>query len=192
MKTLLKKVVALVSLTALVTINSAYAGGLSLTGSTTNLTLTGNTATISGSTATGELSVSVSATVLPTLTFDISSNTLALGDLAIGSYTSTGLTYTGVTNAQWGMSVSVKSLNLLKDGNNVIGATGQAGTAYKYELNNAVNDSSTNFTTSNAQFDTRASNGSINGTLNIGAKIDANTIAGNYTDTLTFTVTGNF
>jgi spore coat protein U-like protein len=32
----------------------------------------------------------------------------------------------------------------------------------------------------------------MNWTVTIGALIDANTIAGNYTDTLTFTVTGNF
>jgi hypothetical protein len=157
MKTLLKKVVALVSLTALVTINSAYAGGLSLTGSTTNLTLTGNTATISGSTATGELAVSVSATVLPTLTFDISSNTLALGDLAIGSYTSTGLTYTGVTNAQGGMSVKIKSLNYLRDGLNVIGNGSQSGTAYKFATGGLV-DNGISFDTTNQNLASTTSN----------------------------------
>lgn len=192
MKTLLKKVVALTALAALVTINSAYAaGGLSLTGSTTNLTLTGNTATISGSTATGELAVTVSATVLPTLTFDLSSSTLALGDLTIGSYTSTGLTYTGVTNAQGGMSVTLKSLNYLKDGTNVIGDGSQAGTAYKFATGGLI-DNGIAFDTTNQALDSRSSNGSIGGNLQIGALIDANTIAGNYTDTLTFTVTGNF
>jgi hypothetical protein len=102
MKTLLKKVVALTALAALVTLNSAQAANLSLTGSTgTNLSLTGYVLgdDVSPTTATGELAVTVSATVLPTLTFDISSNTLALGDLAIGSFVDTDLTYTGVTNA---------------------------------------------------------------------------------------------
>jgi hypothetical protein len=91
------------------------------------------------------------------------------------------------------MNVTVKS-NLLDDGNgNKIGAWQQANTDYKFNRNGIVDDvTGTSFDTTNQLVDTRASNGQIDGTLTIGAKVAADTIAGNYTDTLTFTVTGNF
>lgn len=196
MKTLLKKVVAIASIAALVTINSAYAAGLSLTGSTgTDLSLTGSVATISGSTATGSLAVTVNATVLPTLTFEISSDTLNLGNLVIGDYARTDLTYTGVTNALGGMSVFVQS-NLLNDGNGKeiwASSVTNLNTDYKFVRNSTVSDGvGTSFDKSNQEVQTITSNGSVDGVLNIGAKIQADTIAGNYSDVLTFTVTGTF
>lgn len=195
MKTLLKKAFAVAWLIAVVTLNSAHGAGLSLTGGTTDLSLTGSVGTISGATATGQLSVGVSATVLPTLSFEISSNTLALGDLLVGDYTRTNLTYTWVTNALNGMAVTVRSTTLLDDGNgNKIWAGEQANTAYKFGKNVTVDDGiGADFVAgSDLALDDRANNGAIGGVMNIGAKIDAATIAGNYTDTLVFSVTWNF
>ena len=190
-----KKLLALVSMLAILTANSAFAAGLSLTGSTgTDLSLTGSVSTISGSTATGDLSVNVNATVLPTLSFNLAANSIALGDLSIGSYITKSLAYSGVTNAQNGMNVTVKS-NLLNDGRgNKIGATGgQAGTSYKFNKGVAVDGATgTEFDTTAQSLDARNTKGTLNDTFQIGAQIAADTTAGNYTDTLTFTVTGNF
>lgn len=189
-----KKLLALVSMLAILTANSAFAAGLSLTGSTgTDLSVTGSVTTISGATAAGDLSVNVNATVLPTLSFNLAANSIALGDLSVGSYVTKSLAYSGVTNAQNGMNVTVKS-NLLDDGRgNKIGSGAQAGTSYKFNKGSVVDASTgTEFDTTAQALDARNSKGTLNDTFQIGAQIAADTTAGNYTDTLTFTVTGNF
>lgn len=198
MKTLLKKVVAIASIAALVTINSAYAAGLSLTGSSTSLSLTGSVNPIAGETASGTLSVDVTATVLPTLTFDISSDALNLGDLVIDAYKTvdTPIIYTGSTNAIDGMTVQVKSSGLNDGQGNNIGynaAVSQGSTDYRFG-NTAINANTDGiaFDGNDQLLDSVNSNETFSDSFHIGALIDNQTVAGNYTDTLTFTVTGTF
>ena len=192
-----KKAIALVSLAALVCANSTFAADLSLTWSNTNLSLTWTTLSpLSGQQATGSLDVNVSATVLPTLSFSLANNNLSLGDLVVDSYTTWALAYSWVTNAKLWMNVKVQSTNLLKNASwDKIWANGwQAWTSYKFgkDVSN-FSAGWTEFNTTLAQeLDTIASNWSFSWSFDVWAKIDAATIAWNYTDTLTFTVTWNF
>lgn len=192
-----KKAIALVSLAALVCANSAFAADLSLTGSTwTWLTLTWNDfSSLSWATAVWNLNVQVAATVLPTLSFDLNSNTLNLGDLTVGSYKKSSIGYNWVTNARLWMAVTVQSATLLDDSNwNQIWSNGnQITTSYKFGKD--ITDFSlewTEFDKTVQNLDWRASNWPISWSFDVWAKIDAATIAWNYTDTLTFTVTWNF
>lgn len=193
-----KKAIALVSLVALVCANSTFAADLSLTWSTwTDLSLTWTTLSpLSGQYASGSLNVNVSATVLPTLSFSLANNNLSLGDLVVDSYTTWALAYSWVTNARLWMNVTVQSATLLDDGNlNKIWANGnQATTSYKFGKNIADFTAGwTEFNTASAQaLDSRVTNWAIAWSFDVWAKIDAATIAWNYTDTLTFTVTWNF
>ncbi len=198
MKTLLKKLIAVVGLVAMTMIHSAYASGLSLTGSTgTDLTLTGSVNPITGEFATGSLNVEVTATVVPTLTFNLSTSTLDLWELTIGSFKNSNLLeYNGSTNAVGWMLVQINSSGLEDAVGNRIGhgaALLQWATDYRFASSAIADDEDgTAFNGNDQTLHTLATNGAFDNDLYIAALIDTHTIAGNYTDTLVFTVTGNF
>jgi|GEM_PF-4324666 len=154
--------------------------------------------------------VAVSATVVPVLTMSLDASTIALGTLTTASYNTDNVTATVSTNALGGADVTMASAGL-KDtvidreiGVTSIAANPQTAATdyYKVTTNGAPVLTDANDGLANAGgTDMVASQVVYNGTgpvsaqattVTVGAKIGATTEAGNYTDTLTFTVTGSF
>lgn len=154
--------------------------------------------------------VTVSATVAPILTMSLSETTLALGTLATASYNTDSIIATVSTNALGGADVTMDSVGL-KDTviNREIGvvsldaATDTAATDYyKVTTNGApvltdandglANAGGTDMTASQVVYNGSGPIAAQATTVTIGSKIGATTEAGNYSDTLTFTVTGSF
>lgn len=155
--------------------------------------------------------VTVSATVVPVLTMSLDTNTLALGTLTTAAYQSAVVNVTTATNAVGGADVAMASVGL-KDtvvgaeiGVTDIDATAQTAATdyYKVSTNAAPVLTDVNDALANAGgTDMVASQVVLNGTtptdssittkVTVGSKIGATTEAGNYSDTLTFTVTGSF
>lgn len=210
MKTSLKKLVAIASLMALVTLNSASAtqiGTGTITGGATtpiNSTWDG-TGNPAGTSASGSLNVLVSAQVVPTLSMTVSTGALDFGVLAIGA-NSKSLTLTTATNAKDGVVVSVDSTGLATGNaatDKFIGALGRGSAVATTGTDTYTIDSTTSAggtalsntavwasqTVLNANTVAKAN---ATTTVNLTANIDAQTEAGNYNDTLTFTVTGSF
>lgn len=144
--------------------------------------------------------VNVSAVVLPILSMSLSANTLDFGELAIWA-NSVDLDVTTASNAKDGITVSVASLWL---------ATGNASSDYhiwalarvdsigttgtdSYEISSdgwlALQDVAA---TQNVLVTTDVATSNSTTNVELTATIDAQTESGNYNDTLTFTVTGNF
>lgn len=210
MRTSLKKLVAGASVLALVAINSAYATqigtGTITGGSTTPINSTWDgVSTPTGTTASGSLDVQVSAQVIPTLTMTISTGALNFGVLAIGQ-NDQSLTVTTASNAKDGVVVAVGS-NGLATGNGLtdkfignlgrVAAVATTGTD-TYTIDSTSTKAGWVLTTSNVAGTqtvlnaTNVNDANAVTTVNLHATIDAQTEAGNYNDTLTFTVTGSF
>lgn len=209
MKTNVKKVVAVASVAALITMNSAFANQIG----TWSYSSTGLTAPInynSGSLqASWSLNVQVSATVLPTLTMNLSKNSLEFWNLVVNQTGSVDLDVTTATNAAEGIIVSVAS-NWLRTWNtandfviwNKISGDAELQTTQSDDFYKISSTTSASGATLALQ-DVAASNNKVldagnvaesNSTTNVvlSTKIGAQTEAGNYTDTLVFTVTGQF
>lgn len=209
MKTNVKKVVAVASVAALITMNSAFANQI---GTWSFLTWSGTPTAInlnwSGTVASWSLDVQVSATVLPTLNMVLEKNSLEFWDLVVSQTGSVDLDVTTTTNAAEGIVVSVASKwlrtwNTANDfviWNNISGES----EALTTQLDDFYKISSTTWNggTPLSLQDVAATNtvldaGNVaqsNTTTNVvlSTKIGAQTEAGNYTDTLVFTVTGQF
>lgn len=210
MKTSFKKLVAGASITALVIMNTAYAtqiGTWTITwGSTTPINSTWDwVSTASGTTASGSLDVLVSAQVIPTLSMTISTWALNFWVLAVW-VNDQSLTVTTASNAKDWVTVSVGSTWLATwNGatDKFIGslgrglANGTTGTdSYTIDsttsawgtplASQAVGASQAVLTANNV------AKANATTTVNLHATIDAQTEAGNYNDTLTFTVVGTF
>lgn len=155
--------------------------------------------------------VIVSATVVPTLSMNLSTSTLALWVLNTATYQATSVDVATATNAVWWADVTVTSA-WLKDAltNKEIWVTNIAAEAqtaatdyYKLSTNAAPVLTDVNAWLSAVWgTDILASQVILNWTtstdstattkVTVGSKIWATTEAGNYTDTLTFTVAGSF
>lgn len=172
--------------------------------------------TVSGDFGTAQLTVgtptantvTVSATVLPTLTLALANATVALGTLSVAApvNSATDPTATVVTNAVGGFTLSVDSANnglTSTTASHTIGAGALGAGTQGYAL--AVSetaDPQTNGSVTAAPVITggavsiASSTGPTGGyvaTVDVGASISAITPnASDYTDTLTFTVTGSF
>lgn len=169
--------------------------------------------------------VAVTASVVPVLEFALNTNTLALGQLAAGIFSTGSVTATVNTNAIGGVTVTTASTGLKTGGTladreigvNPINGTAVATTApdyYRISTNStpvfgvtAVSAELTPLAFPNTQ--SAAGANIITGAMvvyhtaapliaavptivTIGAQIATNTEAGNYADTLTFTVSGTF
>ena len=214
MKTLSLKEIAVASAAFMMLSGTAYAvqiGTGSVVGGSAfpiNSTWIGGTADPTGSTASGNTTVAVTATVAPTLVMDLDAATLALGTLNTDgvTYKTAGLTVTGATNSINGMNVAIGSLGLSYSGQ-TIGTYRSAGNftadaTDRYRISTAAvpnfsattaigTDSAEVLVTQNVY--TSASPVAPTATLvTIGAVAGITTPAGNYADTLTFTVTSNF
>lgn len=208
MKTSLKKLVALLSVVALVAMNSAFASSLSLTGTSTNLSLTGATGgtDYSGSTVTWSLNFTVNAQVLPTLTLDIDADNLNLGNLSASSVSTGAIDVTLSTNAADGANVIVNSNtgwlastegDLIWYVNSVVAGTpwynltvsNNTSVAWAIpSITTAIVDSSADTTILTVDNPTDTAN--VNVQAN--ASISSITPSGTYQVVHTFTVTGNF
>lgn len=212
MKTSFKKLVAGASITALVIMNTAYAtqiGTWTITWSwTTPINSTWDwVSTASGTTASGSLDVLVSAQVIPTLSMTISTWALNFWVLSVWA-NNQSLTVTTASNAKDWVTVSVASTWL---------ATWNGATdKYIWTLARGWSQTTTWVDSYKiASVDTSVSGGTVlwlqdvagsqtilnannvakanaTTTVNLTATIDAQTEAGNYNDTLTFTVVGTF
>ena len=202
----LKRAVALVSLAAIVCVNSAFADLTLSPTSATGLALSG-TGDVSGwLSVSGSLSVWVSASVLPLLTMELSKSTLDFGNLTPWADNVQSLDVTTATNAKDWVVVSVDSIwlatwnsstdkfiwNLARgsasattwtDTYTISSTTWNGGTAL---IESNVASTQTVLTTNNVAKSNTTTN------VNLKAVIDAQTEAWNYNDTLTFTVTWNF
>lgn len=169
-------------------------------------------------TATGTVSgITVTAQVLPTLNMTLSTATVDLGTLIAGSTASGTIDIEVGTNAANGVSITAKSssgwLTNTSDNSIQINNLTADGIAESYTFSSAantidstitgftttgdlssteVNDNTTEHTiyTTNKPERTDATNSDV--TFTVSATSDAQTAAGNYQDTITFTVTGNF
>lgn len=208
MTTSLKKIVAGATAVALVSMNAAYAATTlsgAVTGGQTGSTPINSTwdgvSTPSGTTASGSDTVHVSAQVVPTLSLVISTGALNFGALNVGNNTQS-LTLTTATNAEGGITLTAGSLGLASP-TKYIGALAHSGTVATtgndaYRIDSTTSGSGTALAQQDVAgtqtvltaLDVAKSNQTT--TVNLHANIDNQTEAGNYGDTLTFTVTGNF
>lgn len=200
-----KKAVAFLALTALVLVNSASAD-LTLTGTTTNLSLTGTGDVSGGLSVSGSLNVWVSATVLPLLSMDLSKDNLNFGDLTVGSANVQSLDVTTATNAKNWVVVTVASTwlatwNTATDkyiGALVRGSAEATTGTDTYTIESTTDKGGVVLTSTDVAStqtiltaDNVAKANAVT-TVNLSTTIDAQTEAWNYSDTLTFTVTWNF
>lgn len=204
-----KKIIAGVTAVTIVAMNISVASAITFTGAVTgganspqniNSTWDG-TGTPSGTTASGSDTVLVSAQVAPTLTLVISTGAINFGTLAIGA-NNQSLTLTTATNAEGGINVSVGSLGLASPtksiGTLVKGGTTATTGTDTYEVSSTSTQAGTALALQNVAASqnvlttANVANSNQATTVNLRATIDAQTEAGNYGDTLTFTVTGNF
>lgn len=145
--------------------------------------------------------VTVSATVLPTLTMSLDTTTLNLGNLDTVAYADQTVTVTTSTNAVGWADITMGS-TWLKDTNidreiwvNSLAAQAQTAAAdrYLYTVGWAIWAWSTDMTASQVVLNgTNIANSNAATAVHIGAIVGATTEAWNYSDTLTFSVTGSF
>lgn len=207
MKTL-KKIIAWSSAVALLAMNAAYAATI---GTTTNDGGTSTWAVNSSwdgtsdpdtSTASWSSSVAVTAQVAPTLSMTISTWAINFGTLAPTVVATGTLSIVTTTNAEGGIGVAMTS-NGLHSATKFIGNYSNVGAATSdatdfYKVVSATNAWGTGL----ASQDIAASNAILAAgnvvqanattTVNVTAMAWNQTEAGNYSDTLTFTVTGTF
>jgi hypothetical protein len=210
MKTSFKKIMASVTAVTIVAMNISVASAITFTGAITggantptniNSTWDG-VSTPAGTTASGSDTILVTAQVAPTLTLVISTGAIAFGTLAIGA-NNRSLTLQTATNAEGGINVAMGS-NGLQSPTKYIGAYGATATGATTGTDSYTVDSSSTQAgtvigsataigaTQNVITTSNVANSNQTTTVNLIATIDAQTEAGNYGDTLTFTVTGNF
>jgi large repetitive protein len=156
----------------------------------------------------GSNAVNVTATVVPTLSMSLNTLTMALGNLNSSTYQTAAATLTVSTNAIGGATAAMASTGL-KSATREIGVTDIHATAqtaatdyYKVSTNGTpvftdANDAldnagGTDMLATQNVYTTGAPVSGATTTVTVGSKIDATTEAGNYADTLTFTVTGSF
>lgn len=208
MKTNVKKVVAVASVAALITMNSAFANQIG----TWSYSSTGLTAPInynsSSLQASWSLNVQVSATVLPTLNMNLSTDKIEFGELTPWVTKTWAIAVGTTTNAADGVVVSVASkwLRTWNTANDFViwnkisgeaeALTTQANDFYKIESTTwsggtalGVQDIAATNVVLNAN-NVAKSNTTTNVVLS--TQVGNLTEAGNYTDTLVFTVTGQF
>ena len=208
MNTSFKKIMAGVTAVTIVAMNMAVVSAApigTVTGGqsgTSNINSTWNgTGVVSPSTASGSDTVLVSAQVAPTLSLVISTGAINFGTLAIGA-NSGSLTLQTATNAEGGITITAGSLGL-KSATKFIGtwATGpqtQTTGTDAYQIASTSNGVGTVHALADVAATqtvlTAANVATANQTTTVAlhANIDAQTEAGNYGDTITFTVTGNF
>lgn len=209
MKPNFKKVLAGVSILAITTIQSALASGVTFTGSVTGGATNTNVewdGTIPG-TATGSATVTVSATVVPTLSMNLSKSSLDFGELTPGTALDQSLDITTTTNAKWGITVSVGSSGLATGdtaNDTYIGTLGRDAAVQttpnddSYTITSSTTSGGTALTaqnvaaTQNVLTASNVAQSNATTTITLSALSQAKTEAGNYNDTLTFTVTGSF
>ncbi|MFA6090561.1 MAG: hypothetical protein WC774_02190 [Candidatus Gracilibacteria bacterium] len=210
MKTSFKKVLSSVTVVTVIAMNMAVANaavvftGAITGGAVTPQNINSNwdgVSTPSGTSASGSDNVLVTAQVAPTLTLVISTGAIAFGTLAIGA-NNQSLTLTTATNAELGINVSVASLGLasptksigtlIKGGTLATTGTDSYTVSSTSTLAGTVLASQAVAGTQNVLTTNNVANSNQVTTVNLNATIDAQTEAGNYGDTLTFTVTGNF
>lgn len=213
MKTTLKKMLATAGLVSIVAANSAFAvqigsGTINGTFSSGVISTWNGTSDPDGSSATGIVNVQVSAQVSPTLNMDISTGAINYETLVPGVSQTGTLTVTTSTNAENGITVSMGSTGLesatrfigtltgsvwtlattdTTDYYKVASSTTTSGSLAGSQL--ALQDVASSqivLTTSNVADSNAAT------TVDVSAMAGSQTEAGNYTDTLVFTVTGNF
>jgi len=221
-KTKIKKLFAVLALsaTATATLGSTYAATQIGTGSVSG-TSAFDTAIIwddnfPGS-ATGTINgIVVTATVDPTLNMELSTGAINLGTLVAGIESTGSLDIEVGTNAANGLSITARSGSggLTNTSDNAIQindlTTDGNAESYKYysAINAAADSTITGFTQTaalNTEVDDNSSehtvytsnkpqqtNGLNDITFTVGATSNAQSAAGNYQDTITFTVTGNF
>lgn len=208
----MKKIVAGAAVVALVSMNVAYAAtvgtvtGGQNTPQNINSTWDG-TSTPTGTTASGSDTVLVSAQVAPTLTLVISTGAINFGTLVPGAANTKSLTLTTATNAKDGVTVQMGSTGLATGGaatDKHIGGLARGSSAATtpatdtYQVGSTVTAGGAGLTTTNVganqtvftATDVPKANDTV--TVSLTATAQAQTEAGNYGDTLTFTVTGNF
>ena len=219
-KTKIKKAIAIASISALAatTLGSTFAaniGTASINGGASNNVVWDDTFP---GTATGSIwGVVVTAQVLPTLNMVISTGAIDLGILTAGSEASGSLDIEVGTNAANGLTITARSgsgwltstsdntiqINSLPDDGNAESYTfastalaidstvdGFATTGDLTELE--VNENATEhkiYSTNKPELDD-ATNADV--AFTVAATSNAQTAAGDYEDTITFTVTGNF
>lgn len=165
-------------------------------------------------TATGTVSgVQVTASVLPTLNMTLSDSVIALGNIIPGTAKSGSIDIEVGTNAANGVTITARSANggLVNTSDNTIVINNTNGDNYTYASTaNAVDSSFGTFTstgdltatevinntTEHKIYETNKpeldDNANADVTFTVEVDVDAETPAGDYTDEITFTVTGNF
>ncbi|MDD2565680.1 MAG: hypothetical protein PHZ26_02030 [Candidatus Gracilibacteria bacterium] len=208
----IKKIIAGASVLSLLVMSTSFAATFTGTitgGQNTSVDINSTwdgTSTPTGTTASGSDTVLVTAQVTPTLTMNISSGAIAFGTLNPGTPKTESLNLTTATNAELGITIGMDS-NGLESATKYIGtygATASSGATTDltdfYKVDSITNSGGTTplstptdvaanqtiLTTSNV-FQSNAITA-----VNLTALAGAQTEAGNYGDTLTFTVTGNF
>ena len=149
--------------------------------------------------------VQVTARVEPTLSFALSANAITLGTLNTdgATYVDGNITATVATNAQGGAVVTfdatgladksalvLKSIGALTEGTTT--ATADATDAYKFGINAPASGGANVAASANAVYSVANPVAPTSTIVHIGAVAGATTEAGNYSDTLTFNVTGTF
>lgn len=201
----MKKIIAWTSAVALLAMNAAYAATTftwSVTWGTTNTDVVWDDTYNGTNNATGSTTVLVSANVAPILTMDVSTWAINFWTLTIWD-NNQSLSFDTATNAEGGINVAVAS-NWLQSTTKYIGTYGATapsqttGTDY-YKISSTSTATTKTVlaetdvaNTQNIFTATDVANSNQTTTVNLKATIDAQTEADNYSDTLTFTVTGNF
>ena len=165
-------------------------------------------------TATGTVSgVQVTASVLPTLNMTLSDSVIALGNITPGTAKNGTLDIEVGTNAANGVTITARSANggLVNTSDNSIVINDTNGDNYTYASTANAIDSTigtftstgdltatevTDNTTEHKIYETNKpeldDNAAADVTFTVEVDVDAETPAGDYTDEITFTVTGNF
>lgn len=206
MKTSFKQAIAWVSILALIAMN-AFSG---VSANTVNLDQDQIDAVLDGTNKSPTLTwdtVTVTATVLPILSMELSTTTLDFGELEVGVAKTVNLDVTTASNAAEGITVSVASTWLATWDTNedkhiwalqrVASVATTWNDRYQIKSNKAVDwraaeDLANVALTQNVL---EASNVAESNTITnvaLEVQIDGQTEAWNYTDTLTFTVTWRF
>lgn len=207
MKTM-KKIIALTGAIALIAMNAAYAAQIGTTDNTVatwaiNSTWDG-TSTMNPiwTTASWSSDVQVSAQVAPTLTMTISTWAINFGTLAPNVVATGTLSIVTATNADQGAIISMAS-NGLQSTTKTIGAYGASmPTTSDWTDFYKVQSSTDHLGTALTSRDIAASQTVLSAntvptanattTVDVSAMAGSTTEAGNYSDVLTFTVTGSF
>lgn len=165
-------------------------------------------------TATGTVTgVQVTASVLPTLNMTLSDSVIALGNITPGTAKNGTLDIEVGTNAANGVTITARSANggLVKTDDPTIFINSTNGDNYTYASTANAIDSTigtftstgdltatevTDNTTEHKIYETNKpeldDNAAADVTFTVEVDVDAETPAGDYTDEITFTVTGNF